>query len=370
MKTVAGPAHATATVRREPFGRTPEGRAVEIFTLAAGAATEIRIASYGGIVTSVRVPDREGDVDDIVLGHDALDGYLTRSPYFGALIGRYGNRIARGRFSLDGAELQLALNEGPHHLHGGPRGLDKVVWVADPFVRDDQAGIVLTCVSPDGDQGYPGTLWARVTYTLSGNRLTLDYVATCDRPTPVNLTHHTYWNLAGSSASPIVDHELTVFADSFTPTDALLIPTGEIVSVAGTPFDFRTPRRIGARIDEDHEQLSHGKGYDHNFVLHTSSRSGLQHAVHLSEPVTGRTLDVHTTEPGLQFYSGNLLDGSVRGKSNRVYGHRSGLCLETQHFPDSPNHPHFPSTVLRPGQNYRSRTVYTFGVRGISTTEA
>lgn len=335
-----------------------------MFTLSCGAV-EVRILSYGGIVTSVRVPDREGRIDDIVLGHDALEHYLAGTQYFGATIGRYGNRIARGRFSMDGAEYQLALNEGPHHLHVGPRGLDTVVWTAEPFEKHDAAGVAFTCTSPDGDQGYPGNLWVRVTHTLSGNRLTLEYVATCDRPSPLNLTHHDYWNLAGSAAaSSILDHELTLFADYFTPTDALLIPTGETAPVEGSPFDFRTAARIGARIEDDHAQLRNAKGYDHNFVLGRTAGDSLHHAAHLAEHVSGRTLDVHTTEPGVQFYSGNLLDGTVQGKSNQVYGHRWGLCLETQHFPDSPNHAHFPSTVVRPGHTFRSQTVYAFGVLG------
>ena len=318
--------------------------------------------TFGGVIVSLRVPDRHGRLDDIVLGHDSLEGYLNASPYFGAIIGRYGNRIANGHFSLDGVDYQLALNEGQHHLHGGPCGLDKVVWSAATFAAADRLGLTFSHLSPDGDQGYPGNLSARVSYSLTdANELVLDYFATTDRATPVNLTQHTYWNLAGSEAPWVGDHVLTIEADAYTTADASLIPTGVIAPVAGTPFDFRTPQAIGKRIDDDDEQLHNARGYDHNFVLRPADTGALRRAVRLSESTTGRVLEMHTTEPGVQFYSGNFLDGTVRGKNGRRYLHRTGLCLETQHFPDSPNHDHFPSTILRPGGVYRSRTVLTFG---------
>ena len=361
MKTAPARASAAATVGREPFGTMPDGTAIERFTLSGAGDLEVSVINYGGIITSLRVPDRNGDVDDVVLGHDTLDGYLTSSPYFGAIVGRYGNRIAHGRFTLDGIVHQLETNDGAHHLHGGPRGLDQAVWTAEPFRADGRVGVTFSCTSPDGDQGYPGTLSAQATYTLTDrDDLVLDYVATCDRATPVNLTQHSYWNLAGSAAPPIVDHELTINAANYTPVDASLIPTGAIAPVLGTPFDFRTALPIGARIGDDDEQLRYGRGYDHNLVLSPAPAGALRHAVRLADPVSGRVLDMHTTEPGVQFYSGNFLDGTIRGKGGTVYAHRSGLCLEAQHFPDSPNRSNFPSTILRPGAEYRSRTVFAF----------
>jgi aldose 1-epimerase len=346
-------------VTREPFGTTPSGEAVERFTLASAGGMRIRVMTYGGIITSLETPDRRGVVGDVVLGYDSLAGYLKDSPYFGAIVGRYGNRIAKGRFTLDGREYRLATNNGPNHLHGGVRGFDKVVWHAEPFDGARGAGVVLTHTSPDGDEGYPGTLDAKVTYTLTGrNELRIDYEATTDHATPVNLTQHSYFNLAGSG--DILSHELMIAADAFTPVDSTLIPTGVIAPVAGTPFDFRTPHAIGERIGADDEQLRFGGGYDHNFVL-TRAGGGLALAARVRDPASGRTLEIRTTEPGVQFYSGNFLDGSITGKRGVVYAHRSGLALETQHFPDSPNHPRFPSTILRPGKVYRSRTVWIFG---------
>jgi aldose 1-epimerase len=308
------------------------------------------------------VPDRSGHPADVVLGYDSLQGYLTASPYFGAIVGRYANRIARGRFTLDGRTYRLATNDGPNHLHGGVKGYDKVVWRARSFQRGDTAGVRLEHTSPDGDEGYPGTLRVAVTYTLTpANKLVVDYEAASDRPTPVNLSQHSYFNLSGEGSGDILQHVLTIRADRYTPVDTTLIPTGELAPVAGTPFDFRTPTAIGARISQSNVQLRRGKGYDHNFVLNRTG-TGLQHAHRVLDPRTGRTLDIATTEPGLQFYSGNFLDGSIAGKAGHVYGHRSAIVLETQHFPDSPNHPGFPSTILRPGREYRSRTVFAFGV--------
>lgn len=347
-------------VTREPFGVTPSGEAVELFTLTNAHGLRVRAMTYGGIIVSLEAPDRRGTPGDVVLGYDSLAGYLRDSPYFGAIVGRYGNRIAKGRFTLDGKEYRLAVNNGPNHLHGGVRGFDKVVWHAEPFDDARGAGVVLTHTSPDGDEGYPGTLNAKVTYTLTDrNELRIEYEATTDQATPVNLTQHSYFNLAGSG--DILGHELMIAADSFTPVDSTLIPTGAIAPVAGTPFDFRAPHTIGERIGADNEQLRFGGGYDHNFVL-TRSGTGLALAARVHDPVSGRTLEIRTTEPGIQFYSGNFLDGSITGKRGVVYAHRTGLALETQHFPDSPNHPNFPSTILAPGQVYRSSTVWTFGV--------
>jgi len=350
-----------ASISRAPFGRMADGSEVEVFTLTNARGIEVRAITYGAIIVSLRTPDRAGRMDDIVLGHDSLGGYLRHSPYFGAIVGRYGNRIAQGRFTLDGTTYHLATNDGPNHLHGGVRGFDKVVWGAEPFRSDSGVGVTFTYTSPDGDEGYPGTLVARVTYRLTDHdELIVDYHATTDKPTPVNLTQHTYFNLAGDGRRDILDHELWINADSMTPVDSTLIPTGVIAPVEGTPFDFRTPTAIGARIGADHRQLRFGGGYDHNFVLRQED-AAIERAARVVEPSTGRALDIYTTEPGLQFYSGNFLDGSVTGKGGRVYQRRFGFCLETQHYPDSPNQPRFPSTILRPGQEYRSRTVFVFG---------
>jgi len=347
-------------VTRAPFGTTPTGEPVELFTLSGPPHIEVRAITYGAIILSVRTPDRDGRLGDVVLGHDSLDGYLRASPYFGCVIGRYANRIAGGRFSLDGDTCRLTVNDGPNHLHGGLRGFDKVVWAGEPFETDLAVGVAFTCTSPDGDEGYPGTLRTRVTYTLTDDgRLIFDYCATTDRATPVNLTQHTYFNLAGTG--DILGHELTIVATRYTPVDATRIPTGQLVPVEGTPFDFRTPSPVRARITANDPQLRNTRGYDHNFVLDRDG-PGLTHAAHVVEPTSGRTLDVWTTEPGLQFYSGNALDGSIRGKAGRVYAPQAGFCLETQHYPDSPNQPAFPSTILRPGQEYRSRTMLGFGV--------
>ena len=318
------------TVSRASFGVTPDGESVDVFTLANASGVELRAITYGGIIVSLRVPDRDGRLGDIVLGFDDLDGYVEGSPYFGAIVGRYANRIANGQFTLAGETYQLATNNGPNHLHGGARGFDKIVWHAEMLESDSGVAVIFTHTSPDGDEGYPG-----------------------------NLSQHTYFNLAGDGRRDVLEHVLTINAAHFTPVDATLIPTGVIAPVAGTPFDFTTPTAIGARIDLEDEQLENGGGYDHNFVLDRDG-AGLAHAARVEEPTTGRVLDVYTTEPGLQFYSGNFLDGSITGKSGWVYRHRYGFCLETQHFPDSPNQPAFPSTILRPGEEYRSRTVFVF----------
>jgi aldose 1-epimerase len=350
--------HRESHVSREPFGTTPAGEAVDLFTLTNANGVEMRVMTYGGIIVSLKVPDRQGAFGDVVLGYDSLAGYVKDSPYFGAIVGRYGNRIAKGRFTLNGTEYHLAVNNEPNHLHGGIRGFDKVVWRAEPFRDARGAGVVLRHTSPDGDEGYPGTLQATVTYTLTDrNEVLIDYEATTDKATPVNLTQHSYFNLAGSG--DILGHTLMIAADRYTPVDSTLIPTGVLAPVAGTPFDFTTPHTVGERIGDANEQLRFGGGYDHNFVL-TRPDSGLALAARLTDPVSGRTLEIRTTEPGVQFYSGNFLDGSITGKGGTVYRHRTGLCLETQHFPDSPNHPAFPSTILEPGRVFRSRTTWTF----------
>jgi aldose 1-epimerase len=352
---------AEPKVTRGPFGTTRDGTAVELFTLVNPHGVEVRAIEYGAIIVSLRAPDRDGRLDDVVLGYDSLEGYLrNNSPHFGAIVGRYANRIANGRFTLDGKTYRLATNNGPNHLHGGVKGFDRVVWSGEPIEGADGAGVAFTFTSPDGDEGYPGTLDARVTYTLNDrNELIVDYRATTDKATPINLSQHSYFNLTGG-ARDILGHELTIDADRYTPVDATLIPTGALAPVDRTPFDFRKPAAIGARINDAHVQLGYGRGYDHNFVL---NRRGTSHAAAVVEPTTGRTLDISTTEPGVQFYAGNFLDGTIQGKGGRVYAHRWGFCLETQHFPDSPNHANFPSTILRPGQEYRSKTVFTFGVR-------
>ncbi len=357
----ATPAPATEpTVTRDRFGATADGQSVEIFTLRNTNGVEIRVMTYGGIVTSLKAPDRRGALADIVLGFDSIDGYLEDHPFFGAIVGRYANRIGKGRFTLDGQEYKLATNNGPNHLHGGVKGFDKVVWTGEPIAGKN--GVAFSRTSPDGEEGYPGNLAVRVTYELTNqDELIVDYRATTDKATPVNLTHHSYFNLAGDGAGDILGHSLMINADRYTPADGTLIPTGELAPVDGTPFDFRQPTAIGARIDQVNAQLKNGQGYDHNWVLNRSG-DGAQLAARVVDPSSGRTLEITTTEPGLQFYAGNFLDGTVTGKSGHVYKHRSGFCLETQHYPDSPNKPNFPSTILRPGQEYRSRTVFTFGV--------
>lgn len=355
------PSADPARVQREPFGQTPEGTSVERITLINAHGMEVQAMTYGGIILRLRVPDRAGVPGDVVLGYDSLADYLAVNPYFGAIIGRYGNRIAGGQFSLEGHTYTLARNNGPNALHGGVKGFDKVVWAAETFQQSGAVGIRFTYTSPDGEEGYPGTLTATVTYTLTdANELIFDYEATTDQPTPVNLTQHSYFNLAGTG--DILGHELMLAADEFTPVDSTLIPTGALQAVAGTPFDFTRPTAIGARIDADDAQLRAGGGYDHNFVLRPTADT-LRLAARVYEPTSGRVLEIRTTEPGLQFYSGNFLDGTLTGKGGHLYQHRTGFCLETQHFPDAPNQPTFPSTILQPGQVYRSRSVYTFAVQ-------
>ena len=350
-------------VRQAAFGTTPGGQRVTIYTLTNQRGAEARIINYGGTLVSLRVPDSRGRLGDVVAGFDNLDGYLKQTFYMGALVGRYANRIAGGRFTLDGVQYQLATNNGPNHLHGGVRGFDKVVWRARPLRTKAGPALELSYLSRDGEEGYPGNLTARVTYTLTDNdELRIDYYATTDKATVVNLTHHSYFNLAGEGSGDILRHRLQINAARFTPTDNTSIPTGELRRVRGTPFDFTRPVEIGARIEAADEQLRFGSGYDHNYVL--DGRAGqLRHAAEVYEPKTGRTMEVWTTEPGMQFYSANFLAVEGGGKNGHAYPRRAAFCLETQHFPDAPNKPGFPSTVLRRGQRFRSTTIYRFGVR-------
>jgi aldose 1-epimerase len=347
-------------ITKNAFGNTGDGKPVDLYTLTNQHGMEIRVMSYGGIVLSLRVPDKNGQFDDVTLGYESLDGYLKKTAYFGAIIGRYGNRIANGKFTLDGKEYTLAKNNGPNSLHGGLKGFDKVVWEAEPFENPNGAGVVFKYMSADGEEGFPGNLKARVTYTLTDqNELVLAYHATTDKATPINLTNHTYFNLAGDGKGDILGHVLTLNAERFTPVDNTLIPTGELWSVKDTPFDFTKPAVIGARIHDQNEQLLFAGGYDHDFVINRQG-PGLALAARVEEPTTGRVMEVFTTEPGVQFYSGNFLDGTITGKGGHVYKPRTGFCLETQHYPDSPNKPEFPSTILRPGETYDSKTAYKF----------
>ena len=358
-------AAGTSAVHREPFGTTTEGRAVERYTLTSAGGVSIAVLSFGGAIQSIMVPDRSGALADVTLGYDTLAEYERDKSYLGSLVGRYANRIRAGRFSLDGRDYALARNAGDNHLHGGKRGFNKAVWRLEPFEERGDVGLVLEHVSPDGDEGYPGTLHVRVTYRLTtSSELQIDFQATADAATPVNLTQHAYFNLAGSGSGDILGHELELVASRFTPVDETLIPTGELRSVRSTPFDFSTAEAIGTRIGADDEQLDRAGGYDHNFVLDRGVTGELALAARLTERVSGRGIDIHTTEPGIQFYTGNFLDGTVTGKGGIPHRYRSGLALETQHFPNSPNEPSFPSTILRPGTEHRSRTVYHFVVRG------
>lgn len=347
----------------ESFGKTPEGQQVRLYTLTNAHGLKARIMTYGAIVVSLEVPDKGGKMGDIVLGYDNLDSYVKNSPYFGAIVGRYGNRIGKGRFTLDGVTYdKLAINNGENHLHGGIKGFDKVVWTDEPVRRSNAVGVKLSYLSKDGEEGYPGNLQATVTYTLTNdNELRIDYLATTDKATPVNLTHHGYWNLTGGQRD-ILGHVLTLNADQCTPVDKGLIPTGDLLPVKGTVMDFTKPTPIGARIESDYEQLKFGGGYDHNWVLNKGGKD-MTLAARVYEPTSGRVMDVYTKEPGIQFYSGNFLDGTITGKGGTVYQHRWGLCLETQHYPDSPNKPNFPSTILRPGQKYETVTVYRFSTK-------
>lgn len=341
-------------IQQTSFGNLPDGTEIELFTLTNGKGLRVRIMTYGATVVSLETPDRAGRTADIVLGFDTLEGYLGVNPYFGSIVGRYANRIAKGRFSLDGITYKLATNNGENHLHGGIRGFDKVVWKAEPVRETGSVGVRLSYLSRDGEEGYPGNLSVTVVYTLTeADELKINYEAITDKPTPVNLTNHSYFNLAGQGEGDILEHELMINADAYTPVDEGLIPTGEILPVKDTPMDFTVLKAIGARIAEVKG------GYDHNFVLRGGG-GRLELAAEVYGPSTGRFLEIDTTEPGIQFYTGNFLDGTITGKGGKVYKQHYGFCLETQHFPDSPNQPGFPSTILRPGEKFTSLTVYRF----------
>lgn len=351
---------ATAETTTEDFD------SIERFTLKNASGVTVKVTNYGAIITSIVVPDRDGNLADVALGYDRVEGYINAvdKPYFGAIVGRYGNRIADGRFTIDDTTYTLATNNGANHLHGGVIGFDKVVWDAKPIAGDGWCGVELRYLAKHMEEGYPGNLEVTVTYRLNEqNELSVDYEATTDKPTPVNLTQHTYFNLRGEGNGTIEGHELMLNARYYTPVDEGLIPTGEIAPVAGTPFDFREPKPIGRDLTADHPQLRRGLGYDHNFVLDRDQNSGPVLAARVHEPTTGRVLEILTEEPGIQFYTGNFLDGRLTGKSGRRYVHRGGFCLETQHFPDSPNRPGFPSTILRPGETYRTETLFRFSTR-------
>lgn len=344
----------------QEFGKLPNGETAQLFILRNKNGVETAITNYGGIIVTLKTYDGRGLLADVALGFETLGGYLGKHPYFGAIIGRYGNRIGKARFTLDGVTYTLAKNDGENSLHGGNEGFDRKLWRARTEEAPGAQTLVLSYTSPDGEEGYPGTLETEVRYTLlDDDTFRIDYRATTDKKTVVNLTNHTYFNLAGQGNGDILNHEIQINASRFTPVDAGLIPTGELRPVEGTPFDFRKPMPIGARIDADDEQIRRGRGYDHNFVLDREG-GGLSFAARVTEPSTGRVLEVWTTEPGMQFYTGNFLDGTITGKGGKTYPRRSGFCLETQHFPDSPNQPSFPSTVLEPGKEYRSTTVWKF----------
>jgi aldose 1-epimerase len=349
------------TVTSERFGTLASGDSVTMFTLTNGTGMEVRVIEFGAIIQSIRVPDRDGHFGDVVLGYDSLDSYVTDKRFVGIVPGRYANRIANAQFTIDGTTYHLTRNNGPNHLHGGNRGFGKVLWRGEPVQRGDSVGVVLHYTSAAGEEGYPGTLEARVTYLLTpDDKLTISYHATTDAPTVVNLTQHSIFNLAGAGNGTVLDHIVTLNASRYIPVDSTGIPLGPLAPVDGTPFDFRTPTAIGARIHADDPQIKAGNGYDHCFVLDRKGE-GMFHAAHVLEPTTGRTLDVYTTEPGVQFYTGNSFRGQI-GKGGKAYPSRAGFTMETEHFPDSPNRAEYPSTVLRPGETYESRAVFGFGV--------
>jgi aldose 1-epimerase len=355
------------SVQKRAYGSTADGKVVDEYTLTNANGVEAKIITYGSIIASLRVPARNGSLGDVVLGYSNLSDYETRNFYFGAAIGRYGNRIANAQFSLDGQTYKLAANNGPNALHGGLKGFDKQVWSAR-VVEGDEAAVELTYLSKDGEEGFPGNLSVTMTYTLTqDNGIRIDYEATTDKTTIVNLTNHSYFNLAGNGAGAIYDHVLQLNADRFTPVDGTLIPTGELAPVAGTPLDFRAPQRIGNGIRSGHEQMALGRGYDHNWVLNRQNSTELEWAARVYEASSGRSMEVWTTEPAIQFYTGNFLDATMVGSSGGMYRQGDGFCLETQHYPDSPNKPDFPTTTLKPGETYHTTTVYKFGLDPLQT---
>lgn len=350
-------------IEKSSFGKLSDGREVSLFTLKNTSGSEARIINYGAILTHLFINNKDGKTEDIVLGYDSIKGYEKDNSFLGATVGRYGNRIDEGKFTLGGKEYQLDVNSGGNHLHGGSKGFYKVMWDAEPKETLDGPSVVLSYVSPDGEMGYPGEVNITITYTLTNdNELKIEYEATTDKPTILNPTHHSYFNLSGDFTKKILDHRLQIDADKFTPVDENLIPTGELAEVADTPMDFRTPKSIGEDIEADYKQLEIAGGYDHNWVLNNYT-SDVRKVAELYEPASGRVMEVITDQPGIQFYSGNFLDGSITGKNGIKYEYRTALCLETQFFPDSPNHPEFPSTVLNPGEKYRQTTIYKFFVR-------
>ncbi len=351
---LAGCQSPDTSINREEWGTLDDGRKVDLFTLESQTGIKAKISNYGGIITSIKTPDKNGNMDNVVLGFSTLQPYLDGTPYFGALVGRYGNRIAGGEFELNGKNYKLATNDGPNHLHGGEKGFDKVLWDAEILDDQEAPALKLSYLSEDGEEGYPGNLDVTVIYTLKGDSLKIKYTATTDKATPVNLTNHTYYNLSGKG--DILDHKLTINATHYTPVDSTLIPTGEIKPVEGTPMDFTQPHTIGERIQEV------PGGYDHNFVLAMEKQDEPKFAAKVEDPETGRTMEIYTEEPGIQFYSGNFLDGTLK-TDKRVYGKHAGLCLETQHFPNSPNQPEFPSTILEPDEKYNTQTIMVFGVK-------
>lgn len=363
MGAYAGETKHKMKTEKQAFGKLPDGTPVDLYTLTNANGVEMKVITYGGIVTSLKTPDRNGKLEDVVLGYDNLQGYLDKTPFFGALIGRYGNRIGGAQFKLNGKTYQLEKNDGDNTLHGGSKGFDKVVWTAKPLKVATGAALELTYLSKDGEEGFPGNLSVRVVYTLTNrNEFKVSYSATTDKTTVANLTQHSYFNLAGGSAANNLGHEVYLNAARFTPVAKGLIPTGELRPVKDTPMDFTKPMTIGARIDDAYDQLQLAGGYDHNWVLNKKG-AGLGLAARVSEPTSGRVMEVWTTEPGIQFYAGNFLDGTITGKDGKVYVKRYGFCLETQHYPDSPNKPSFPSTTLKPGQKYTTTTVYRFSAK-------
>ena len=353
---------STMKVEKKMFGQIEENVSAILYTMTNNNGVSMSVTNYGGIITELKVPDKNGNISDIVLGYDKVEDYIKETPYFGATVGRYGNRIAKGKFSLNGEEYTLATNNDPNHLHGGIKGFDKVIWEVEPFQRETEVGLVMKYISKDGEEGYPGNLDVTVSYTLNDdNEIKIDYIATTDKPTICNLTNHSYFNLKDAGASTILDHELQIIADKYIPIDPTSIPLGELDVVAGTPFDFTQTKKIGNDINVENEQLKNGIGYDHSYVIN-GELGEMRLAARVVEQTSGRVMEVFTEEPGVQFYSGNFLDGSLVGKKGTVYNHRNGFCLETQHFPNSPNQSKWPTTTLNPGEIYKTSTIYKFSV--------